>query len=94
MSNLDNHVKASIKAQVLLLLTGIVKKVNFERAYYAEVKEVLKELNFEDKDNFESNGWQWDFWADWKKYDNDYCVAGSGYYGNLTMYIKEKQEND
>lgn len=44
----------------------------------AQLKDILEtELGFEEVD-FDSNGWEWDFWLTMRKDNIDYLIAGTG----------------
>ncbi len=53
-----------------------------------DVDNIMSELNFLDCGDFETNGWQCDFWKSYT--NNKYIISfrGSLYYGN---FILEKQ---
>lgn len=44
----------------------------------SQLKDILEnDLGFEEVD-FDTNGWQWDFWITMRKYGVDYMIAGTG----------------
>jgi len=57
-----------------------------------DFEELIKSLGFkEDRDNFDTNGWEIDFWYYFEhpSYGN-FCLSGSFWYGNFTI---TKEEN-
>lgn len=50
--------------------------------------QVLKSLNFEQGD-FDSNGWDWDFWMTYYKDGEKYTLSGSGWYNNGLTFSKD-----
>lgn len=45
------------------------------------VLEVMEQLGFEELEH-ETNGWELDYWATFKKGNLTYSISGSHYYGN------------
>jgi len=41
----------------------------------------------ESNDDFESNGWEFDYWCTYKIKDKTLNISGSGYYGGLHIII-------
>jgi hypothetical protein len=41
-------------------------------------------------DEFETNGWQWDYWAKIIIGENTYMLCGDGYYGDGATFSIEK----
>ncbi len=50
--------------------------------------QVLKSLGFEQED-FDSNGWDWDFWMGYSKDGVEYTLGGSGWYNNGLSFSKK-----
>ena len=48
-----------------------------------------KKLGFKDLDEFDSNGWQYDYWIEVEFGEKEYIISGSGYYGNLHLYDED-----
>lgn len=45
-------------------------------------------------EGFETNGWQWDWWQDFKHEGKRYTLAGSGYYGGHAFHLSDEQDED
>ena len=52
-------------------------------------EQIILELGFQDEDNFECNGWDWDFWKKYSKDGVTYTLAGSGWYNNGLTFSKD-----
>lgn len=53
-----------------------------------DIDTYLKEEGLKQED-FESNGWYWDFWKEYTKDGKTYILGGSGWYNNgLSFYLK------
>lgn len=44
-----------------------------------------------DNADFNTNGWQVDFWWNIKRNNKSYCLSGSLFYGNFTLSKEEDQ---
>ncbi len=45
------------------------------------------------QDDFDSNGWDWDFWMGYHKDDKKYTLSGSGWYNTgLTFSLNQDDE--
>ena len=52
----------------------------------SEIADILEEYDVEfDSDDFETNGWQVDWWQYFEYNDERYCIAGSIYYGDYSI---------
>lgn len=55
-----------------------------------EIDAYLKSEGLE-QGNFDSNGWDWDFWMEYLSKDKRYILSGSGWYNTgLTFYLEKK----
>lgn len=45
-----------------------------------------------DRDDFDSNGWQYDYWIPFTLEDVKYQISGSGYYGTTTITTRDEEE--
>lgn len=77
------------KLQVEKILSGELesfKTPNLESPDKAD--QVLKSLGFQQED-FDSNGWRWDFWMNYSKDGSIYTLSGSGWYNNGLTFSKD-----
>lgn len=54
-----------------------------------KVDEYLKSVGCKEED-FESNGWDWDFWMTYSKDGKKFILAGSGWYNNGLSFSKSE----
>ena len=40
---------------------------------------------------FSTNGWQWDWWQEFKHNGKRFTLAGSGYYGGLNFHVSDSE---
>jgi hypothetical protein len=70
------------KKQVIEILEGVRNETDAFQGSPMYVEQLVKELTNEniDNDNFDTNGWQWDWW--WKIEINgiDLSFSGCGWY--------------
>lgn len=78
----------NMKIAINKVINGEQKSVSLDGIYPNDVKEYIEELGGEDLQEFDSNGWQWDFWMYFLYNGQRYMLAGSGYFGDLTFNIK------
>lgn len=45
------------------------------------IEYIEKEIGGKHNKDWETNGWQWDYWIDFKIDNIDYTLSGDGYYG-------------
>ena len=78
------------KKEIDKVLSGEIKLANTNTLLSPDVVDsYLKESGLEQGD-FDSNGWDWDFWMEYLKEDKTYVLSGSGWYNNgLSFSIKE-----
>jgi hypothetical protein len=51
--------------------------------------EAISDSGFENLDNFETNGWDYDWWQSFEYVGKRYTLHGSGYYGGLSFFPNE-----
>jgi predicted adenine nucleotide alpha hydrolase (AANH) superfamily ATPase len=54
-----------------------------------KAEKILLELGVEDVDDFDCNGWDWDFWKKYSKDEVYYTLSGSGWYNNGLTFSKD-----
>jgi hypothetical protein len=76
------------KENLLILLDGQIDTFKTETLISPDkADQILKENGFAQKD-FESNGWDWDFWMTYEKDGCEYTLGGSGWYNNGLHFSK------
>jgi hypothetical protein len=56
-----------------------------------EADKYLQSIGFE-QEEFDSNGWDWDFWMGYSKDEKSYVLSGSGWY-NDGLSFRENKDN-
>jgi hypothetical protein len=49
-----------------------------------------KQVQEEDRDKFDTNGWQYDWWMPFEKDGRSFTASGSGYYGGFGFHKTEE----
>lgn len=77
------------KQQIVRLLNGKFDAFKTSNLIVPDkADQVLKSLGFQWED-FDSNGWDWDFWVTYSKDGNKYTLSGSGWYNNGLAFSKD-----
>jgi hypothetical protein len=78
--------KEYIKKQIVDFIDSTEEVLDFDTMFpMDDFKEIMDELGFEENDTFDTNGWQVDFWWEFKKEDKVFTLGGSWYYGSYTL---------
>ncbi len=69
----------------------IGKRKTFKSKYICPemIKTYMLGCGWKDGDDFETNGWQYDWWMNFTKGDLKYTAFGSGYYGKFEFFKTE-----
>jgi hypothetical protein len=79
------------KKEIDKVLSGEIKLANTETLTSPDkIDSYLKESGLE-QGNFDSNGWDWDFWMEYGKEDKVYILAGSGWYNTGLQFFLKKE---
>lgn len=78
------------KKEIDKVISGEIKLANTQTLLSPNtIDSYLKESGLE-QGNFDSNGWDWDFWMEYLKEDKTYILSGSGWFNNgLSFSLKE-----
>ncbi len=71
------------------MLEGTRKEYIAKLLCPAIVEDIFDSLNISSNDDFESNGWQWDYCFSGTFEEKTIKISGSGYYGGLGFYLEE-----
>jgi hypothetical protein len=82
---ITEEVRKKVLYEIKLLFDGKVDSVKIDCFCPSEAIKCLEELGAEESDDFDTNGWQYDYWIKLEYNGKKYCLSGSGYYGNLTI---------
>ena len=86
------QLKNDLKEVLNVFLNIPQEEIFFDQISWGLLNEVLQELGYiqNPQSDFDTNGWQIDFWVDYIK-DNDVLdISGSLWYGDITI-IKLKK---
>lgn len=93
-----NLQKEQVKSQVKKWMEEGIQAVLDEKQTEADllycrpqdIIEYITSIGGENMENFNTNGWQWDYWFNVKVKGREYIVCGDGYYSDgATFLIKE-----
>ena len=84
MSKIKEQQLEIFKQDVSKLLLGEINNINNDCLSIGDVEQYLNELGI-NLDNYDSNGWQHDYWNSWDINEIKYTLAGSGYYGGISF---------
>lgn len=84
---MKRELTAAEKAELLPKIEAVLNggpEWEDENAHYPAglIIESIETIDGVEKlDNFDSNGWQWDWWQGFTHGGKEYCLAGSGHHG-------------
>lgn len=69
------------------VISGELQLANSNVLISPEQVDLYLKSNGLEQGDFDSNGWDWDFWMEYFKADRKFILAGSGWYNNgLSFY--------
>jgi hypothetical protein len=77
------------KILIMSVVNGHELEVKLPLVTPNDVQEFMKSIGYE-KNNIDTNGWQWDYWIDYSNGGKVFTFSGSGYYGNQKFGVKEE----
>jgi len=90
MNTIDELIKEELEAKIDQLLKGEINSYGAKYLYISQVKSELEKRGFKFNNDFDSNGFQYDFWFTMTHHTHGkMSIGGSGYYGGLTMALNE-----
>jgi len=92
--SIDEQIEYQVEQGIRKVLTDEQQSYSNKYTNPDTVKKYLLSLGFVDNHDFDTNGWQYDYW--FSMYHDDHgkvTISGCGYYGGLTI-SKEKDEED
>lgn len=79
------------KKQIEQVISGELNDVASKNLISPHViDEFLKELGY-NRIDFDSNGWDWDFWITYQKDDDKFTLSGSGFYNQGLFFSKYEE---
>ena len=87
-------MKDELKKQVKdLMIQDIQSVINGEKENVSllytrpnDIIKYIKSLGGSSQDDFDTNGWQWDYWFNITLDGNKYSVSGDGYYSDSASF--------
>lgn len=76
----------TFKLEIDSVLNGEKERVTSEIWISPEWIDLYLNSKGLEQGEFDSNGWQYDFWIGYMKNDKQYALAGSGWYGNSITF--------
>ena len=86
---LDQHMKDKVDA----VINGVSRQENILGGSISSIVNYLESLGGSYDKEFETNGWQWDYWVECYYKGTVYQISGSGYYGNC-RFTRIREEED
>lgn len=70
---------------IVNFLSSNNEDLNISMCPIRKIDNIMKSLDFKDKEDYETNGWQCDFWKTYVKEDLEIEFSGSLYYGEFKL---------
>lgn len=67
-------------------------KVSIKHVCIDEIFTILDEMNFVHREDFDTNGWQVDYWTTFDKDGKAYQLEGSMWYGKMEFYRQPMED--
>lgn len=78
------------KKEIDKVLSGEIKLASTDKLISPDLVDGYLISEGLEQGNFDSNGWDWDFWMEYIKGDLTYILSGSGWYNRgLTFSLQE-----
>lgn len=74
------------------VIDGKSKKFASSLICMSDVKSCVESFGGEEHGDFDTNGWQWDAWQNFKVNGKLYNAFAEGYYGGVTFSLNEDEE--
>lgn len=72
------------------VISGEIQLANSNILISPEKVNLYLKSNGLEQGNFDSNGWDWDFWMEYFKEGKKFILAGSGWYNNGLSFYSER----
>lgn len=81
------QLKLELKEELINFFNSDLKIIDFDQVSFGLLREVLEELDYiqDPSGDFDTNGWQYDFWVDYIKDNNGLEISGSLWYGDISI---------
>jgi hypothetical protein len=92
IEEIRDFVLSEMEKKIKSVLDGEKTEVTL---YYVRPNDVIRcveKLGGKDEEEFDSNGWQWDYWLYFTYKDNRYSLGGDGYYSNHCTFSLDNED--
>ena len=89
MNNITSLINEDMVCGIANVLSGRFEGFNSSHITPSMIKEYMESLGWESGE-FETNGWQYDWWIQFTKNNASYTASGSGYYGKFKFSKSEE----
>lgn len=84
------NIKELMSVEIKKVLDGHMDSVSFDIGHPDLALEILNDLECcVNGDNFDCNGWEYDYWIYVHINKRKYCISGCGYYGGYKFGLEE-----
>jgi hypothetical protein len=86
---INNEIKIDIENSLTSLFNDEIQNISIDCFCPSRVVSILNCMGANVDEDFDTNGWQYDYWIKFTFKDRRYQVSGSGYYGNMVISESE-----
>jgi hypothetical protein len=92
----STQMTAKLKVEIEKVVFGSEEEFQSDVLCADEVIRFIQEKYEDDYENldFDTNGWQMDFWINLKVNNKKFILSGSGYYGGIKLQSIEEDNNE
>lgn len=83
-----------MESRVVAVVEGRLESAKFEVGIPDQFDAFLHEKYGVSKQDLDTNGWDWDFWATYVIEEKKYTLAGSGWYGGISFTRDQNEDDD
>lgn len=92
---IEAQITQSTVKSIERVLSGQWKDCRLPYVCISDVDKIMKAFGVDtDNSDFDTNGWQWDFWKKYRVDGKVYMLSGSGYYGGTTFGLNTDDEDE
>ena len=87
---INDSLELHWKDEIQSVLDGEKNSVKLFYARPHDVVQIVENLGGKDEQDFDQNGWQWDYWMYFSYENKRYMLAGDGYYQHYSTFSLEE----
>lgn len=93
LETLREQIRQLMIESINQVINGTIDSIELPYIRPGDVIQYIVSIGGNDCENFDTNGWQWDYWMDVELNGKVYTLAGDGFYGNSANFsLKKKNE--